>query len=313
MHLGMRQPHGDAIERQGLALRIKAQRHRRAGAETCQQKIIGARAAIEPAGARRLVRQQLMPADTDLLLEAAAPCFAHDHIRVRGLRLWLGQIEIALSPGGNDLGHVARIARAAEKMIGVRQRHEALGMFRSLEDAAGILDADPIVGRRVEDQQRLMQARDLLTQILLGDISRNARRIRNRRPSSETSTSPCCAMSASRSRNRPVTCAGSLGAAIVTTARASGTSAAAARTAAPPRLWPIRIAGARLASRKAPAAATRSATLDENVVLANSPSLEPSPVKSKRNTPMPSAVSACAMRRAACTSLPQVKQCANSA
>ena len=39
----------------------------------------------------------------------------------------------------------------------------------------------------------------------------------------------------------------------------------------------------------------------------------PSPVKSKRSTAMPSAVSRSAMRLAACTSLPQVKQCANSA
>ena len=46
----------------------------------------------------------------------------------------------------------------------------------------------------------------------------------------------------------------------------------------------------------ASAAATRSATLEENVVLANSPSLEPSPVKSKRSTAMPSAVKPSAMR-----------------
>jgi hypothetical protein len=57
----------------------------------------------------------------------------------------------------------------------------------------------------------------------------------------------------------------------------------------------------------------RSATLDENVVFANSPSLEPMPVKSNRSTAMPSAVSASAMRFAATTFLPQVKQCANSA
>jgi hypothetical protein len=100
---------------------------------------------------------------------------------------------------------------------------------------------------------------------------------------------------------------------IVTTARASGTSDAAASTAVPPRLWPIRIAGAWPALRSAFAAATRSETLEENVVLANSPSLEPSPVKSNRSTAMPSAVRPSAMRLAACTSLPQVKQCANSA
>ena len=73
-------------------------------------------------------------------------------------------------------------------------------------------------------------------------------------------------------------------------------------------LWPIRIAGARRVRRSSFAAATRSATLDENVVLANSPSLEPSPVKSKRRTAISSAVSPSAIRLAACTSLPQVKQ-----
>jgi hypothetical protein len=99
----------------------------------------------------------------------------------------------------------------------------------------------------------------------------------------------------------------------VTTARASGTSEAAASTAVPPRLWPIRIAGARRVRRSSLAAATRSATLEENVVLANSPSLEPSPVKSKRSTAISSAVSPSAMRLAACTSLPQVKQWANNA
>jgi len=61
----------------------------------------------------------------------------------------------------------------------------------------------------------------------------------------------------------------------------------------------MRIAGARPFCRSAFAAATRSATLDENVVLANSPSLAPIPVKSKRSTAMPSAVKPSAMRLAA--------------
>jgi len=51
----------------------------------------------------------------------------------------------------------------------------------------------------------------------------------------------------------------------------------------------------------------------KKLVLANSPSLAPSPVKSKRSTAMPCSVSACTMRLAANTSLPQVKQWANSA
>src|SRR4051794_20060149 len=120
-------------------------------------------------------------------------------------------------------------------------------------------------------------------------------------------------MSGTCSLNRPVTCAGSEGAAMVTTAFASGQCCAVASTAAPPRLWPIRSAGARYVSRKCFAAATRSATFDEKLVLANSPSLAPSPVKSKRSTAMPRAVNPSAMRFAASTSLPQVKQCANSA
>ncbi len=100
---------------------------------------------------------------------------------------------------------------------------------------------------------------------------------------------------------------------MVTTAFASGISPAAASIAAPPRLWPIRIAGAFRVSRRWSAARTRSATLEEKVELAKSPSLEPNPVKSNRSTAMPFADSADAMRLAASTSLPQVKQCANSA
>ena len=90
-----------------------------------------------------------------------------------------------------------------------------------------------------------------------------------------------------RSLKRCVTCAGSDGAAMVTTALASGIWPAAARIAAPPRLWPIRIAGALRVSRRWSAARTRSATLEENVELAKSPSLEPRPVKSNRSTAMP--------------------------
>ena len=48
-------------------------------------------------------------------------------------------------------------------------------------------------------------------------------------------------------------------------------------------------------------------------MLANSPSLWPRPVKSKRRTAMPCSTSASAMRLAAKMSLPQVKQWANSA
>ena len=47
---------------------------------------------------------------------------------------------------------------------------------------------------------------------------------------------------------------------------------------------------------------------DEKFVLANSPSLAPKPVKSKRNTPKPAPVSSAAIRDAATESFVQVKQ-----
>ena len=61
------------------------------------------------------------------------------------------------------------------------------------------------------------------------------------------------------------------------------------------------------------AAAIRSRTFEEKVVLAKSPPEAPRPVKSKRKTPMPRLASSAEMREAANTSFEQVKQWANSA
>src|SRR5580692_6302038 len=61
------------------------------------------------------------------------------------------------------------------------------------------------------------------------------------------------------------------------------------------------------------AAKIRSSTLEENPLVANSPSLSPRPVKSKRNTPTPLAAKARLMWTAALAVLSQVKQCARSA
>ena len=100
---------------------------------------------------------------------------------------------------------------------------------------------------------------------------------------------------------------------MVTTALASGICPAAARIAAPPRLWPIRIAGAFAGFAQMIGGAHEIGDVRVKVELAKSPSLEPRPVKSNRSTAMPLAASAAAIRFAASTSLPQVKQCANSA
>lgn len=100
---------------------------------------------------------------------------------------------------------------------------------------------------------------------------------------------------------------------MVATAVLSGILAAAASTAEPPKLCPTRSCGAACSLRSQSAAATRSAMLEEKLVLANSPSLPPSPVKSKRSTAKPAAASAALTRAAASVSFEQVKQWANSA
>ena len=92
-------------------------------------------------------------------------------------------------------------------------------------------------------------------------------------------------------------------------ARAAGATIAAE----PPNECPTISSGARWCSRSHAAAATMSSTFDEKVVVAKSPSLSPSPVKSKRSKPNPRSVSVAARRVTASRSFPQVKQCANRA
>ena len=75
-----------------------------------------------------------------------------------------------MRPGGDDLRDVAGVALLAQKMVGSRERYETFRMFCGDEDAGGVIDADGIVGRRMQDQQRLLQLRDLIHQVVLGDI-----------------------------------------------------------------------------------------------------------------------------------------------
>ena len=65
--------------------------------------------------------------------------------------------------------------------------------------------------------------------------------------------------------------------------------------------------------RSMSAARTMSSTFDEKLVLANSPSLAPSPVKSNRRTPIPRSTRPRVIRVAAGISFEHVKQCTNSA
>ena len=122
--------------------------------------------------------------------------FAHQH--QAGLDLGFGHdlrlVEIALGPGGDHVGHIDGIARLAQQMIGAGERDEALRMLGGGEDVRGVVDADQIVGRRMEHQQRLAQSwRGIRCSFFSATSSRNSRLMRNGRPASCTSTSPCCA------------------------------------------------------------------------------------------------------------------------
>jgi len=66
--------------------------------------------------------------------------------------------------------NVSGVAIAAEQVIGAVERNEALRMLGGGKNVAGIVDADSVVGRRMEDQQRLVQCRDMPGEILLRDV-----------------------------------------------------------------------------------------------------------------------------------------------
>src|SRR5262249_18957539 len=68
--LGVVEPHRDFVERQCLALGVEPQRHRRAGAERREQQVVGTRSAVETARLDRLIGEQAVRTDADLLLEA---------------------------------------------------------------------------------------------------------------------------------------------------------------------------------------------------------------------------------------------------
>ena len=55
-------------------------------------------------------------------------------------------------------------------MIRAAERDEALRMFRRAEDRARVLDADQIVGRRMQHQQRLAQIGEALMQLLFRHV-----------------------------------------------------------------------------------------------------------------------------------------------
>ena len=60
---------GHRLERPLLAIRVHAQRHRRAGAERCREIAVGRRSGVVATGFARLVGAEPVPADHDVVRE----------------------------------------------------------------------------------------------------------------------------------------------------------------------------------------------------------------------------------------------------
>jgi len=169
------QRHRHPVKRQQFAIGIHPHRNRGAGAEPGQHIVIRPRAAIRAADRDRLVGEQMMRPDDDVVLVFAVAGFAHHDIARRSIGysrglLRRGRIEITYDPGSDQNGDINSVTLPAQKMIAIRQRYETLGMFGRDENPRRIVDADGVVGRRVHDQQRLVQLGDVRHQIVLGDV-----------------------------------------------------------------------------------------------------------------------------------------------
>ena len=167
------QRHRDAIERQRFAVGIHPHRHRGAGAKARQHEIIRPGPGVLAAGGDGFVGQHLVRPDVTVCWNCRRGSRAPRHCavlrRVRG-RLGRKRFDIAFGPGGDDVGDIGGIALVAEQMIGAGQRHETLGMLGGDEDIGGVVDPDGVVGRRMHDQQRLVQFGDMRHQAMLGDV-----------------------------------------------------------------------------------------------------------------------------------------------
>jgi hypothetical protein len=116
VNLAVLQRHGDAIERQRLAVGIHSHRHGGAGAKACKHEIIRAGSAILAADGNGFVRQHLVRTRGDDLLELAVARFAH-HDVARPLARGSGGLrcdglDIAFGPGGDNAGDIGSIALA---------------------------------------------------------------------------------------------------------------------------------------------------------------------------------------------------------
>src|SRR5262249_23258928 len=109
----------------------------------------------------------------NFLLEGAVLRFLHDdlvRLGVSAARRRHCRIEIAFRPGGDDMSDIGSIARPPQKMIGTGKRDEALRVLGSGEYAAGIVDTDRFIGRRMKYQQRFVQVANAAGEVLCADV-----------------------------------------------------------------------------------------------------------------------------------------------
>ena len=244
------QRHRDAIERQRFAVGIHPHRHRGAGAEARQHEIVRPGTAVLAAGGDGLVGQHPVRADRHGLLELAVAGLAAPRpgaaLRRIGGRLRRRRARYSARPRRRSRRRHRRI-RACAGSADDRRRPARRSSWDALRPRRSCVALSmPTVSSVGEcmTSSALCSFATCAIRLCSAMSSRNSRLMWNGRPASWTSTLPCVRMSSMRSLKRCVTCAGSEGAAMVTTAFASGICPAAARIAAPPRLWPIRIAGA---------------------------------------------------------------------
>ena len=155
-----------------------------------------------------------------------------------------GHRQVARRPRGEHVRRVARVLAPGQQVIGGVERDEALRMLRREEDRRGVIDRHDGVGRRVHDEQRAMQARHGLRDLLHRDVFQEFAPNREAAARKVDFGGAAAANLVFASGEEIAEMRGSDGALIVATARADGICAAAARMAAPPRLCPTSSDGA---------------------------------------------------------------------
>ncbi len=156
-----------------LTVGIHLDRHGGAGAQRCEQQVVGCRAGIVPAIGGGFIGDEFMGRGADVgaeLADAGADQNAVIGGRQRvafacALALSIMLHEIARRPARDHGCGELRVGSVGQQVIRARQADEAFGMLRRAEQFSGVIDADVIVGRRMQDQHGNADARYLVQQI----------------------------------------------------------------------------------------------------------------------------------------------------